>query len=140
MTLDERLGLRPLPVSETIERFPKAEVLVDSTGVGDSALEQLRLAMPRKVVQGLTFTNAVKASLIDNLCWLIERQAIKMTPDPQLLRELEHFEARTTESGNTRLASRGGYNDDLVVALALAAQQLNKVYHPEIIVGKARQF
>jgi hypothetical protein len=71
---------------------------------------------------------------------VIERGVVRMTPDPQLLRELEHFEARATESGHTKLAARGGYHDDLVVALALAAHQLQKVYRPSISVGKPRAF
>ena len=127
-------------VAEIVERFPGARVLCDATSGGDPVLEQLQIALPKVFIEGFTFTSVNKGGLIDNLAWLIERGVIRMTPDPQLLRELEHFEARATESGHTKLAARGGYHDDLVVALALAANQLDKVYRPKISVGKARAF
>ena len=129
-----------LRVAETVERYPHARILCDQSGVGDPVVEQLQKALPGLHVQGLVFTNPVKVGLINNLSWLIERQVIKMRPDPQLMRELEHFEAKTTDSGNTRLAARGGYHDDLVVALALASDQLATVYRPKISVGKSRTF
>ncbi|MBL8065745.1 MAG: hypothetical protein JNM34_07790 [Chthonomonadaceae bacterium] len=127
-------------VASIVERFPGATVLCDSTGIGDAMLEQLQLALPTRLVEGLTFTLESKGRLIDNLAWLIERAALRFEPDPQLLRELEHFEAKVSGNGTHRLAATGGYHDDLVIALALAANQLHKVYRPTISMGPRRQF
>ena len=127
-------------MAEVIERFPHARVLCDATAVGDPVVERLREALPTSAIDGLVFTRSAKESLIDGLAWMIDRATLKMTPDPQLLRELEHFEARDTGSGHTRLAAQGGYHDDLVVALALAARQLDKLYQARIEVGRQREF
>ncbi len=127
-------------VADIVERFPHARVLCDATGLGDPVVELLRTTLRSQAVEGLVFTNQTKAELIDGLSWIIDRAALKMTPDPQLLRELEHFEATPTDSGRTRLAARGGYHDDLVVALALAARQLDKNYQARIVLGRPRAF
>lgn len=127
-------------VAAIIEPYGHARVLCDATGVGDPVIEMLQQRLPNTPVIGVTFTQPVKASLIDGLSWIIERRALSMTPNPQLLRELEHFEAKTTESGGTKLSARGGYHDDLVVALALAARQLDRPYRAQIVVGSKRTF
>lgn len=127
-------------VARFIERFAEARVLCDATGVGDPALEMLQSALPRHHVEGLTFTAAIKQELVDGLAWLIDRAAMRMTPHPDLLRELEHFEATTSPSGNPRLGAVSGYHDDLVVALALAARQLPRSYRPSIELGGTRNF
>lgn len=127
-------------VGAVLEAFTPARVLCDATGSGDPVLEMLQRSMPRSFIDGVTFTPSVKAGLIEGLAWLIERGGLKMAPDPQLLRELEHFEARPTQNGGTRLEARGGYHDDMVVALALAASQLDTVYRAAIRVGGPRPF
>jgi phage FluMu gp28-like protein len=126
-------------VADVVSRFPHADVLCDATGVGDPVLEQLRAALPEHKVDGLTFTSAVKAELVDNLAWLFEQGALKMAPDPALLRELQHFQAVPTPGG-ARLAAGSGAHDDLVVALALAARQLRRRYRARVQVAGPRVF
>lgn len=127
-------------VVEIVNRFPEATIVCDSTGAGDVVHELLTTALPYHHIVGVQFSNKTKVELIDNLSWLIDSNSLRMQPDPELLRELEHFEARTTESGNTKLSARSGYHDDLVIALALAARGLHTNYKPQIAIGQPRRF
>lgn len=127
-------------VSAILEQYPGAKVLCDATGVGDPVLEMLRARNPHLRIEGLVFSQPKKQELIDNLAWMFERGAIQLTPYPDLLRELEYFEATTSPSGNVRLAAASGYHDDLVVALALAAKQCQCAYSGVIATSHPRQF
>lgn len=127
-------------VAETIEMFPNPIVTCDATGVGDPVLEQLQAKLPSVLVKGFVFTSPSKATLIDNLVWLLEREALKFEHDPRLIEELENFQVQGTVQGRSRLGARGGHHDDLVIALALAASELSKAYRPQISLGKERTF
>jgi phage FluMu gp28-like protein len=106
-------------VAEVVRSVPHARVLCDATGAGDPVLESLQNALPGNAVSGYTFSAKSKRELIDNLAWLVDNRALRLPADPELLRELEYFEAVET-AGGAKLAARGGYHDDVVVALALA--------------------
>jgi len=98
-----------------------ARILCDRTGVGDPMLETLQREFPH--AEGVVFTQALKQSLIENLALMLEQERLQLLPDPELLRELYHFEATPTARG-VRLEGASGVHDDLVIALALAAWTL----------------
>jgi hypothetical protein len=123
-----------------IGQFPNARVLCDATGVGDPVLEMLQSALPDHPINGIGFTSTIKRQLIDNLAFLMEQRRLSFLPNPDLMRELEHFEAQTTHSGNVRLGSAAGFHDDLVIALSLAARQLSSSYQPRLALGNQRRF
>ena len=124
---------------QVIRAWPGARVLCDATGVGDPVLESLRAAMPGHRLEGFVFSASSKAELIDGLAWQLERSALALPPHPELLRELEHFEAQTRASGSVSLEGRG-FHDDLVTALALAVRQLPRAYGGGLLVGAPRKF
>ncbi len=127
-------------VARQIERFPSARVLCDATGSGDPLLEMLQGVVSGASVKGLRFTSGSKAELVDGLAWLIENRSLAMEPYPELLRELEHFESRPTPAGNRKLEARGGYHDDLVIALALACHGLPRGRPTRPQLGPPRRF
>jgi phage FluMu gp28-like protein len=127
-------------VAGLIGRFPGAQVVCDATGSGDMAVEMLRARLPGFAIRSLVFTNEKKAELVRGLEWLIEGGGFAMTPHPDLIRELQHFEATTSEAGNIRYGAVTGYHDDLVIALALAASELRDASRPAIVVGGSRRF
>lgn len=97
-------------------------VLCDRTGLGDPLLEALRAAgIPH--AEGVVFTHAFKQNLIENLALMLEQSRLQLLPEPELLRELHHFEATPMARG-ARLQGASGVHDDLVIALALAAWAL----------------
>lgn len=126
-------------VCRLIARYPGAKVWCDATGVGDPLLEMVR-AEVGSAVQGLAFTATTKAELVDNLAWMFESHAIRMQPEPELLKELQHFERRESASGAVRLGAAGGFHDDLVVALALAAKGLPRCASASVVLGGTRKF
>jgi Terminase RNaseH-like domain/Terminase large subunit, T4likevirus-type, N-terminal len=105
--------------------YNEAPTLVDSTGAGEPIYESLRRAGCN--AKPYPFTMKSKAALIDNLALLLEQRLITLPRPsswPEGIDELEGFEYSVTEQGNVRSGAPGGTHDDCVVALALAAWQL----------------
>lgn len=104
---------------ESMAKKYRASVLMDSTGVGDPLLEQVKLRGIR--VKGYQFTNTSKQQLIENLAVMIERQEISFPEIQVLINELMTYQYEITRAGNVRYNAPAGYHDDCVIALALAA-------------------
>ncbi|RMH07852.1 MAG: hypothetical protein D6697_07640 [Armatimonadetes bacterium] len=118
-------------VVQHLRLYNPIRVLCDRTGLGDPLLEALQASgIPH--AEGVVFTRAFKQNLIENLALMLEQGRLQLLPDPELLRELHHFEATPTERG-ARLQGGGGVHDDMVIALALAAWAL-----PELERGAVR--
>lgn len=126
-------------VCRILARYPGARVWCDATGVGDPLLEMVQSRVGSGV-RGLTFTPSAKAEIVDNLAWMFESRALRMRPEPELLKELQHFERRESDSGSVRLGAGGGFHDDLVVALALAAKGLPRFASASVVLGETRKF
>jgi len=127
-------------VAEYLEGFPKVRTLCDATGLGDPLTEDLADRRRGSKVESLVFTAPVKSSLIEQLAWHFEKGTLKMRSHPELIRELQHFEAKTTATGHRKLGARGGFHDDLVIALALACRDLPRYRSSGPLVGRDRQF
>jgi len=127
-------------IADCLDRYPQSRVLCDATGLGDPAIERLREEAPRHAIRGLVMTASSKSEIVEGLAWLLEAAALGLTPDPDLLRELQHFEARMLPGGHVAMEARSGFHDDLVVALALACRQLPRSVSPGLWVGPARTF
>lgn len=95
-----------------------ADVLLDSTGVGDPIFEDLRKAGIR--VKGYLFTNSSKESLIDNLAIRIEQGDVRLMDIPTQTAELQAYQYEITPSRNIRMNAPAGMHDDCVISLALA--------------------
>jgi phage FluMu gp28-like protein len=108
-------------VAAQLRQHAPVRILCDRTGVGDPLLETLQQEFPH--AEGVAFTQTLKQSLIENLALMLEQGRLQLLPDPDLLRELYHFEATPTARG-IRLEGATGVHDDLVIALALAAWAL----------------
>ena len=100
------------------KRYNDAKFHVDSTGVGDIALEQIERAGVD--VEGFHFTGPSKAQLIERLKAAIEKRHMKFPPIEILLGELESFEGTTGPNGVVRYAAADSGHDDAVISLALA--------------------
>jgi len=108
---------------ERLDRIAKkynAKVLMDSTGVGDPVLEQVK----RKGIQveGYSFNNTTKQQLIEALAVAIENEEISYPKIDTLIHELQLYEYEITRAGNVRYNAPQGYHDDTVIALGLALQ------------------
>ena len=94
--------------------------LVDSTGPGDSIVEQLQRQYGTNF-QGFKFTNISKQNIMERLAVAIQTQNIQY-PAGDIVDELMTFEYDVNERGVTRYTAMEGFFDDCVMALALALQ------------------
>jgi len=100
------------------QKWNNAEILIDSTGVGDPIFEDLsRAGLSIKPYQ---FTSPSKKLLIENLALMIEQRQIIFPPIPELINELKSFEYELTRWSNIRYGAPSGKFDDCVISLGLA--------------------
>lgn len=126
----------------------RIRALVDSTGVGDPIVERLQKVVGSKY-EGYKFTAGSKQKLMEGLAVAIQTQAIRFPPGP-IVEELEVFEYTYTGSGGSRVltdeemefkghgiryCAPDGYDDDCVMALALAVNHRSHII-PQVHVTK----
>ena len=117
-------------------------VLVDYTGVGRPVFDMFAGRHALRRAQGVVITggrdttrhgpgwSVPKGELVSKLQALLHAGELRIAaslPDaPVLLRELQDFRVRFTDSGNASFNAREGAHDDLVLALALAVFGLSR--------------
>jgi hypothetical protein len=115
---------------EVLARKYKAHIIMDSTGVGDPLLEQVKsLGL---IAEGYQFTNTSKQQLIEHLAVLIEKKEVTFPNIKVLTNELMSYQYEITRAGNMRYNAPSGMHDDAVIALALAAWGAKHQRNPSI--------
>jgi len=108
------------PWQETMTRIRNVigtqRAIVDSTGVGDPIVEQLKRSGLK--VEGYKFTAISKQQLMEGLAYAIQ-QHLMGYPQGLITQELDCFEYEYTRTG-VRYSAPEGLHDDCVCALALA--------------------
>jgi hypothetical protein len=99
------------------ERFNRGKIVLDSTGVGDTIYDDLK--MQNINVIPYKFTSGSKQQLIQNLSVSMDNMEIRFPPIQALIDELELFEYNITPSGNVKYSAPEGFHDDIVISLAL---------------------
>ncbi|MCW5941666.1 MAG: hypothetical protein KIS66_05510 [Fimbriimonadaceae bacterium] len=128
-------------VAQIAERYPGSQLRVDGTGLGSGPSEFLHARLPGHGFLSVTFSAAAKAALIQTLAKAFETNALRLPPDPELLRQLRSYRATPLAGGSLRYAAAGGHHDDLVAALALALAGLPALTTgPTIQLGTPRAF
>ena len=94
-------------------------VSIDATGYGVPLLEQTQNKLG-PVVEGVTFTNAVKERMITELRVAFEGRTIKIPRNQNLINQLHSLERTVSNIGTVRYRHEEGKHDDYVWALALA--------------------
>lgn len=101
-------------------RLYKANIVLDSTGVGDPIFESVRKAGLN--VTAFHFTNQSKEALIDNLAMRLEASTVRLMDIPAQTNELLAYQYEMTAARNVRMNAPSGMHDDCVIGLALSAQ------------------
>jgi hypothetical protein len=101
-----------------VARYNKADLTMDSTGVGDAIFDDLKSA--GLAVTPFKFTSDSKKRLIESLMLSIEKQEISFPDIPELVNELKNFEYDIAPGGAIRYNAPEGFHDDCVISLALA--------------------
>ena len=111
-------SIQKLKIINKAKAWNNADVIIDSTGVGDPIYEDLRRAGLH--ITPFKFSNRSKQDLIENLMIAIQNRQVLFPDIPELLNELDIFEMKKTPSGNITYSAPSGYHDDCVISLALA--------------------
>lgn len=126
-------------VTRLLQAYNAPVVLCDRTGLGDPFVEQLQASARNAAISGFQFNAVSKNQLIDNLAMIVDKRLIKSLPQPELMRELEHYEAKDSGDGNlAQMGGMSGIHDDLVIALALAAWLVPSSPFPVARLGRSR--
>lgn len=103
---------------ETILRLPNKPTLIDSTGVGDSFVEDLHIA--RSNITGFKYTTDSKQKLIAGLAQGIQKREVSIL-EGVMRDEMEAFEfVYNPSTGHVKYSAPDGQHDDAANALALA--------------------
>jgi hypothetical protein len=105
------------------QKYNKAQIWLDATGVGDPIYQDL--VDMELDVQPYKFTNESKKQLIQSLMLSLEQEKIRIfRKDDDCGRvqfnEMVIFEYEMTSTGLIRYQAPEGYHDDCVIGLALA--------------------
>lgn len=118
------------------DKYNKALVIMDSTGVGDPIHDDLvRLGVP---IEGIKFTNPIKSDLIEKLSAWIELRYLKMLRLDETINELSIFSFDKSEkTGIITYNAPPGFHDDIVIAHALACWSLQPVIKPKVVLPES---
>lgn len=116
-------------IAAILARYKPSHVKVDQTGLGDVVVNLARADWDRAtggqaILEGVVFTNERKAMLIEKLAVALEQDRLRLLDDQIQKSELLRFEMTRLAGGRFRYSAPAGQHDDLVIALALAADCL----------------
>ncbi len=127
-------NLQKAKVEASARRFGNAKVWIDSTGVGDPVVEDLKargVNIAGEDGKGFKFTETSRQNLLDNLAILLEQDKIKIPDDEGLISELESFKYEMTERGKIKVVVPQGLHDDRVMSLALSVWGIREPIRPD---------
>ena len=116
--------------------YNKATIFCDASGVGDVMVEVLR----DKGLEVVPYTISVgtKEPLMDALVVALEQEKIRFPRYPQLMRELQTYEAHTLPSGRIQTGAPQGYHDDCINALALLNWGFTRSFDSREMLGEEK--
>lgn len=109
-----------LEVAKFLRKFKSCEVLFhDKTGIGN-VIDDLLAKIPNLAYHGITFSNANKAEMVNDLITACELHEIVFPWWPELQREFNTFEVDTDAIGRMKYNAAEGSHDDIVMSCCLA--------------------
>lgn len=124
-------NVQKLKIEAVARQYNNAEIIMDSTGLGDPIYDELN-SIPGLRVEPVRFTETIRNQLLWNLQMKIEQGLLTLPNNPLLLDELKSFQYRLPEVNEIRVRPKlqmgvpSGVHDDCVFSLALAIYGLDK--------------
>lgn len=119
--------LQKARIEASARRYNNALIRIDSTGIGDPVVEDLRSkGLNFDDESSFKFTEQSRTNLLNNLAIQLEQDKIKLPNDEGLLSELEQVRMETSEKGKLKILT--GTTDDRVMSLALAVWGIKEKY------------
>lgn len=96
-------------------------VTVEENSLGEVYRSALKRKMLNKgILKSFLTTNDSKRRIIEQLIKAFAESDVTIPEDPRLKEQLQHYEIEQTPTGKVTYNAQSGFNDDAVIALALA--------------------
>lgn len=123
---------KDLSPTEQIERFTTLlniptlkAVQVELNSIGEVYYDILKKRLRPNLLRGFNTTNDSKRKIIENLISAVQTHKIIVPNEPELIREMQHYNIEKTQKGYTYNGA-DGVNDDMVMSLAFAYDAYKK--------------
>lgn len=105
-----------------VKYWNRARTYIDSTGVGDPIVEDLKRLIP---VEAFHFTETSRTQLLNNLQVMLEQDKLKIPNDPEMIDELKSMQYELIGQ-RVRMQVPEGLHDDRIMSLGLACWGLSE--------------
>ena len=106
-------------LSDIINGLDLKCVQVELNSIGNIYYDMLRKKVKTRL-KGFTTTNESKRRIIEQLITAFNNRKVRVQPEPELLKELQHYNIGKTPSGKVTYNGADGVHDDYVLSLAFA--------------------
>lgn len=110
----------------TAQHYNNALVCIDATGIGDPIADDL--ARSGLAIEPYKLSEQSKKELIEKLSIWIAQRRCSFIPMEETLFELDNYTYEISSMGKVRYSAPNGFNDDIVIAHALAVWLLQPLY------------
>ncbi len=131
-------ALQEKRIQDVAIRYNDAEVVVDSTGLGDVVYERLKRLGVR--VTPFQITSSTKPELIDTLSVRCDKKELTLLDDVVQKAELKAYAYELTKGGHLKTNAPSGLHDDTVIAVALATFKEPVNAKTRVIAGRISNF
>lgn len=109
-----------------------SKILIEENNQGLPILQDLIKIHKVKNIAGFITTSKSKSEIINNLINSFSSKKIKIINDEIIKSELEMFTMNITPTGSIKFEAPNGFHDDIVMALAIAWECMNKFKNSNI--------
>lgn len=115
----------PMDLVDNIAQIVRAtptlqHLVVERNSIGAIYLSALKKKINRQIIKEFQTTNESKRRIVEQLIQAFSTETIKIPDVERLRNQLQHYEMEKTDTGKVTYNGADGYNDDAVIALALA--------------------
>jgi hypothetical protein len=108
-------------ILDLIDDYAPTIAVIEQNNGGQVYIDQLVLKRPRLQIEGVHTSNQSKPVMVGKLNLLLERDQLELPPEPLIRDEFRNF--MKNEDG--KMAAAQGFNDDIVMMLAIASTQID---------------
>lgn len=113
--------------SADIKRHPSLKcVLVETNSIGDVYMDFLKQKVKNNLIKGFTTTNDSKRRIIEGLISAFQQGKVQVPNEPELIKQLQHYNVEKTPAGKVTYNGADGVNDDFVLSLAFTYEAYKK--------------
>lgn len=108
------------------DKWKPKKIYIEENNQGLPILQDLQKIHKVKNIEGFLTTSKSKPEIVNNLINAFASRKIFIVDDEIVKNELEMFTMTVSPTGHVKYAAPDGYNDDIVMALAIAWECLQK--------------